>query len=289
MPTLRGSSITSSSASSYTLAFSACTPAVPQAGDTAFLFVGGGYNASAAPAGWTTLDASVGSNWNGSVYAKTLTSGDISTGSVTVSMAGGFDTVLSLVVYQGAVNWRAATALRNGSGSTSVVLASASTVQAIDHVLLFGSNRANSTDTVDKGSLVTSVAGGTGGNASGVVNEYAPGAAGSFNATFSYPVAGSGNYQATVPVVDGGNTAIVASGSGRMVLGSATASLRVAGVARQTLMSSLTAATALLSAGAARSVLGSTPGTLNVAGVARQVLMAGTASSGRRRQLINPC
>lgn len=284
MPTIRGSSITASSAGSYTIPF----PLGSIVGDTAFLFVGGGWQVSTPPSGWTVLDAHPGSNWNGSLYARLLTLGDITTGSVSFTMGGTFDTVIAMVVYAGAVNWRTVTASQNGSGSASIALAATAAVQATDHVLLFGSNRANSVDTVDKGTGVVTISGGSGGNASGVVTEYVPGSAGAFTANFAYATAGSGNYQVTLPLVDAGSTLLQVADSVRETLGSGTAALNVAAVVRETLAPGTSA---LKVAAVVREVLrSSTTGAtqLQAAVLVREVLMSSTVAALRRRQLINP-
>jgi hypothetical protein len=151
-------------------------------------------------------------------------------------MAGSFDTVAALVAYVGTIAYRTPTASQNGSGSASIALAAPATVQATDHVLLFGSNRATSVDTVDKGTGVQTISGGTGGNASGVVTEYVPGAPGSFTANFAYATPGSGNYQAVLPVRDIVlPIAAQVGGVARETLTDATAAARITQVTRETL------------------------------------------------------
>lgn len=95
VPALRGSVISNSSASSYTLTF----PGGTAAGDLAILFYSHGWIGT-TPSGWTQLDRHDASNVNGAAFSKALSSGDISTGSVTISFSGTFDGVVGLVVYQ---------------------------------------------------------------------------------------------------------------------------------------------------------------------------------------------
>jgi len=95
-PTIRGSNIQSSSASSYTVPF----PAGSAVGDLAILFCGHGFAVN-RPAAWVQLHATSTSNWNGAVFTKTLVPTDISTGSVTITTTGSFNGVFSMVTLVG--------------------------------------------------------------------------------------------------------------------------------------------------------------------------------------------
>ena len=71
------------------------------------LFVGAAYNISAVPSGWTSLYIFNTGTWNGLAASRLLTSGDIATGSVTVSFTGSYDYVGYVVTFIGAT-WRSA-------------------------------------------------------------------------------------------------------------------------------------------------------------------------------------
>lgn len=100
---LRGTSIGASVATSQTASLTTLdapgggtTSAV--ANDVAILMCCSGYALSAV-AGWSTIDIFGAGVWNYYFATKTLSSGDISTGSVTVNQAGNYDGVLSLAVF----------------------------------------------------------------------------------------------------------------------------------------------------------------------------------------------
>jgi len=170
------------------------------AGDLAIIFTGHAW-VPTLPTGWTQNDLSTGSNWNGSAYSKALTSGDISAGSVTVSFSGSFDGALAIISFVGSAGFgvKETDPQRNGSGSASITLstASPSSGAVADTFIYFGSNRAASTNSVNRGTLQRQANDGSA--ASGCLYTET-GVAGLFSATFSYSVAGSGNYQAIVIV-----------------------------------------------------------------------------------------
>ena len=193
MATLRGTGIQASSASSYSVNF----PSGTVAGDTAILMVGHGWGAN-TPSGWTNQNSLTGTNWNGAVFSKVLTSGDITTGHVTVTFAGSFDGTLAIVTIVGAAYYvRSVDASRNGSGSTSVSLSTANpAIGGSDLALYFGSNRAASTDTVSRGTMQRQANDGSA--ASGCLYTEAIPSGGILSSNFLYSSAGIGNYQAIV-------------------------------------------------------------------------------------------
>jgi hypothetical protein len=82
---IRGSGIASAQATTITISF----PTGTLAGDLAILYCANtGNNLSGVPSGWTTVAATGGGTYVGFVASKILTSGDISTGSVTVDVSG---------------------------------------------------------------------------------------------------------------------------------------------------------------------------------------------------------
>lgn len=94
-PTIRGSAIQNGNANAYTVTF----PGGAAAGDLAVLFIHHGWNTSSTPSGWSVLSSNPGTNVNGYVYYKTLSSGDISTGSVTINFAGTFEGEAVLILF----------------------------------------------------------------------------------------------------------------------------------------------------------------------------------------------
>jgi hypothetical protein len=189
-PVIRGSKIASSSASSYTITW----PTGTVAGDTVYFFGGHGYNYN-LPAGWNQASNLAGSNFNGAVFWKVMTAGDIATGSVTVTTAGAYNGVQALISFAGTVFLRSLTASRNGGGSPTISLPSVFTAQINDMILYWGSNRGVSANTVSLGATLQTV---TATEASGILTEEVAAVVGSVSPTFGYPTAGSGNYQAVL-------------------------------------------------------------------------------------------
>lgn len=189
-PTVRSSNITSSSASSYTINW----PTGTIAGDVVVVFGGHGFGIN-IPTGWTSLDKQDGGNFNGATFARVMTSGDITTGSVTITTAGGYNGVFSLVTITGSTMTGLRSpffAVRSGAGVSSVSLSN-TVVLSTDLVLAFISNRGNSTNTFSAGitSLQTvsaSEASGNIGNFTGTLSKLGLAETGSFS------TAGSGYY-----------------------------------------------------------------------------------------------
>ena len=120
-------------------------------------------------------------------------------GSVTVTAGGSFDGVLAIATFVGATaGIRETDGLRNGSGASTVALSTTSSVTLTDVLLLFGSNRAASTDSANVGASQRTANDGSAG--SGCLFFQTPAAVGTTNATFSYGTAGTGNFQAIVAV-----------------------------------------------------------------------------------------
>lgn len=97
IPSLRGSGIISDTGvSSKTITL----PSGSQDGDFAVLFANG-YFAPSVPSGWTDLSIASQSTWQAIGASKILSSGDISTGSVSVSFGGSGNCVLAIAVFVG--------------------------------------------------------------------------------------------------------------------------------------------------------------------------------------------
>ena len=199
MSVIRGSNIQASVGVTHTAVY----PAGTIAGDIAIVFAGDVYALGMGESGWTQLQNTFGgANWAGIVFSKILTPTEISTGSI--STTSGNEGVLALITLNGsACTIRDSSAVRNGTGSTTVPLASPSDVQASDLLLYFGSNAAACSDTVNRGAQLQQVT--DGGNASGCLYAETLAASGQVTATFSYPTAGSGNFQSIVAVQVTGN------------------------------------------------------------------------------------
>ena len=198
-PTIRSTTTGFANASS----FSAAIPGGTLAGDTAILFVGGGYGISGVPdISWTILNNSGSSpNINGSSFWKVLTSADITAGNINVTMGGSYWFSWTLVVFVGSAAPRTGnTYSQNSSGATSRTLASGTTVITGDLVLLHSAQRngSASTNAISVGSVLVAQFGDT--NCSSVVNEYVAVADGSFSANFTYSVSGNSDFQQIVSV-----------------------------------------------------------------------------------------
>lgn len=194
-PTIRGSGIQASSAASYVVPW----PTGTVAGDLAIIHIGGGFGISATPTGWTLLDNQQGSNWNGAMFGKVLSSADITAGSVTITNAGTFDSVVSIITFHGATGGAFGLfSLRNSGGASTEGISTAAFASGAIGVY-FGSNRGASTDTVNQGTKLQQINDGS--NASGCLYAGAPTAPFVGSAIFSYSSVGSGNYQSILLVI----------------------------------------------------------------------------------------
>lgn len=181
-PLIRGSGIQASSASSFTVSW----PTGTIAGDQAFILAVGGYHPS-CPTGWQAYSP-LGSTWNGVICRKILTSGDITAGSVVVSFDGSYDAVLAIITLQGGAADLVEVLASSSSGASAAL--TEPRPGANFYAIYFGSNRAASTDTISRGSLLRQANDGSA--ASGAL--YAETAPTSGSVTYSYS-AGGGNYQ----------------------------------------------------------------------------------------------
>lgn len=192
-PTIRGTTaLTSTSASSYTLPW----PTGTVSGDQVFFFGEHGF-AYNLPSGWTQIDNQAGTNVGGAVFTKIMTSGDITTGSVTVTTTGGYNGVCGLISFVGVVSYRAVSAQRSGTGSSSVVSTAATTCYANDMILAWGSNRGISTNTISGYTSLRTV---SATEASAILADVVVVATSTPTFTCAYSTAGSGYYQVLLPV-----------------------------------------------------------------------------------------
>lgn len=151
-PTVRSSTMTfPGNVSSFT----ANWPTGTAAGDTIILFVANGF-AVTTPTGFTQLVTLSGTNNGGWVGCKVMTSSDISTGHVSVGLAGTFNSVCSMVCIQGGgsgVHYQNASRANNGSGLS---VTGTGVQNPNDLLLYFVSNRGSSILTVDHGTSIQS-------------------------------------------------------------------------------------------------------------------------------------
>jgi hypothetical protein len=280
MATIRNNSVLPITALASSAAIPLPSGAV--AGDDAVLYAGHSWPVT-TPSGWTSLNSMTGSNWNGQVFSKTLTSGDIATGSVTVSFGGSGYGFLSMVAFVGNIGgFRTIGATRNGTGAASRTVSSAGDVVIGDNILLFGSawtaTAATSTD------LTTAVNSSSNVTVSGVTRFGTATVAGVQTVTINYAGAPQGDYQAIVPIINLPPATLWVGGAARETLGSGTAQLRASTVVREALTSGVVAAVQLQTGGIVRETLGSGTAQLKIAGVVRETLVS--SKSGRRRYVL---
>lgn len=150
-PTVRGSNIQNGNASSYTVTW----PTGTVAGDLAVILAGHGFGVN-SPSGWIVLDNQAGSNANGAMFAKVLTSTDITTGSVTITTGGGYFGIIVCVTFVGATTALVGFVGQRSSGGGSPASVNASTVIPGAWNLYFGYNRGTSIGTWSSGTVLQS-------------------------------------------------------------------------------------------------------------------------------------
>ncbi len=171
---LRGSNIASASASSITVGL----PAGSAAGDLALLFATAAFNLT-NPSGWTSIDGAGGLTWNILITQKTLSSGDISTGNVTVNAAGSFDIIGAIAVFVGSLSVREFQDNLNAAGTSTATLTTTGAVTSSDELIYFTSTRTGTAPSITPGSGSTvSLQSATTANADAVLKrQNAPGGA----------------------------------------------------------------------------------------------------------------
>ncbi len=179
-------------ASSETLSL----PSGTQVGDLVICQYANGWIPNAI-SGWTQWDITTSANWQGAVMSKIMTSGDISTGTVTTTYSNGFNGVMSLATfrgftYSGGIKSFQKAANGAGGGATGPT---ATGILINDLVLLFGSSRANGVNSCDTGTLLQEFHDSS--NAAGSLYDIT-GIAGSVTPTFSTTGTVNGYYQTTI-------------------------------------------------------------------------------------------
>lgn len=150
-PTIRGSNIQSSNNSTFTVSW----PTGTIAGDLAVIFGGSGWSFN-NPSGWFLLDNRAGANANGAMWAKVLTSGDISTGSVTITSVNAYFGCIACLTFQGATSAVIGfNGFQNGGPSSPVSLSQTGFVGGAMGVF-WGYTRGTSLGTYNQGTLLQS-------------------------------------------------------------------------------------------------------------------------------------
>lgn len=170
-------------------------PAGAAAGDLAIIHIAAAYNFGTFPSGWTTNYSSAGTTWNGAILSKILTSGDISTGHVTVTAANSFEMIYEIVVFSGSTS---GIIEADGQLTATSVASMTTTASAVPGyiAIYFYSGRTAGVMTVNRGALQQSISDGT---AAGVLYIENISAFGVVTATFND----------TLTIGAGGQTAIV--------------------------------------------------------------------------------
>lgn len=195
-PSVRGTAIVASTSNPVFIAW----PTGTITGDIAFVLAANENNIFNI-SGWINA-ADNGSQVSGFWAYKTLTSGDITAGGVSVTPNGTFPGNYSLtIIIGGTASVREIVHTRNSSGATSRTVTTSSAVAAGDLAILFGSTRVSTTPSISPGTQQGSP---VNNGMSGVLNTYAVTAGGALTGTFTYPSAGAGDFQIIV-IVQGGS------------------------------------------------------------------------------------
>jgi len=196
-PVVRGiGNGTGTSAGSIVVTF----PAGAVAGGLCLISAGHDYNLG-LPTGWTSLFNSTGSTWNGLVCYKILSSGDISTGSVTIAAGGTADWLYQAVTFVGPTGGvRECVGLSTGSGGTAFTLTTSSAVIASDAAFYFSSMRGGSTPlTINRGISQQTV---TGTNVVGLLYDESISAAGAVATIYGRGSGAFGQMQLATVIVE---------------------------------------------------------------------------------------
>jgi hypothetical protein len=199
---VRGSSISyvnNTNSTTFTL------PSGSAAGDTCYIFAGHG-GAVTVPTGWNTADNETGTNVNGAVFFKTLTSTDITAGSVSISFGAISYGIVSGITFIGATVMRSlGQYLRNSTGAGPRTLTEPNATNG-DYAIYFGMIKLNSTITPSRGSsLQTS----SNLNASGILYGELLSSTASISETYTFGATPTGDYESLLVVkVDDGTTTV---------------------------------------------------------------------------------
>jgi hypothetical protein len=181
-------------------------PAGTVAGDLALIATSNGYQTN-VPAGWTQLQRDNQSNWNGAIFYKVLTAGDITAGSVNVTFTNSYSGCAAIATYQDGANLTVA--LVDYDTSTGGVSSFSYPYGALAAYLyfVFGSCRANGNITFAVATKVDGFNSAAGASPhSAALALYAPGADASVSEAINYAATGSGTYGAVVSITKNAGT-----------------------------------------------------------------------------------
>lgn len=166
-------------------------PAGSAAGDNIVVFASHAYQVN-TPAGFTLISNNNQANYNYGVFTKTLTSGDITTGSVTVTFTGSYYGNIALIVFVGTTNFnlRASAFNANTGGAGTRTLSTGNTPLTNDYAIYYGAGRANSAITSSGGASLQTLASA---NSSFMLAGGALAADGAVSDTFTYPTVPGGD------------------------------------------------------------------------------------------------
>lgn len=175
-------------------------PAGCVAGDNVVVFATQAWQVN-TPAGYGLISNNNQANYNYGVFTKTLTSADITTGTVTVTFTGTFYGHIAIVAFVGTTNFNLRTKafLFSPGGAATRTLATNSLPLTNDYVLYFGAGRVNTAITSSLGGalLTDSQA-----NSSFVLTGGNLAADGAISDTFSYPTVPGGDVQIVLVYTD---------------------------------------------------------------------------------------
>lgn len=172
-------------------------PDSSQTGDLCAIFVCQGFNI-AFPAGWQPLSDLQASNWKGYIGHKVLTSGDISTGTVTITFTGSpYRGVVFGLTTIGSLGIRSVVASNNNAGASSRSVTTDASPVSGDYLILFGSIDVNAS--ITSSSLTTTLES-VAQPASALAKYDVVASGGAQSATVNYGGSPTGDYQALVAI-----------------------------------------------------------------------------------------
>ena len=162
-------------------------PSCKTAGDVVFIFSGTPNSYNARPSGWTDINTSTGTQWNGSLIEKVISSGDVTAG--TVTWTAPFNPSVAFVVEMISNSFTIGTFASDHSTSTSPSTVNTPTNGPVSNgylVLWFGSYRsAAAAPTINLGTTIESQSSGS--FAAGVLSDQAiTSSSSTLTPTFSY-------------------------------------------------------------------------------------------------------
>lgn len=199
---IRGTGVLTPSGTSTTVTVP--FPAAAQAADFAIVFVAANYNASSYPSGWSAIDALSAS---GFTITKTLSSGDISTGHVSVTLNSGSTVVAAIIVFIGSAGTLRTVASHAPSGGPPYILDAAAV--SGDTAIYFGGTIPAGTSTIT-GSKGTALQNQAGADSSGELLSFSVVTSGTDQQTWNWT--GGNGVQYLISVIVEPNTAAPING-----------------------------------------------------------------------------